>query len=59
MSMLLLGFASLFGIFHNWLKVVYTFIFFEPQNIEQGISNVEVTPLRNSAVPCSAVRYSK
>ncbi len=25
-----------------WLKVVYTFYFFEPQNIEQGISNVEV-----------------
>ena len=30
------------GLSPIWLKVVYTFYFFEPQNIEQGMSNVEV-----------------
>ncbi|MEA3385892.1 MAG: hypothetical protein U9Q89_05510, partial [Thermodesulfobacteriota bacterium] len=34
------------------------FLFFEPQNVEQEMSNLEII-LRNSAVPCSAVRYSK
>ncbi len=36
--------VRLFGILYIGIKVVYTFCFFEPQNIEQEISNVEMIP---------------